>query len=315
MLAMKLAGPGRAITVDLPRPSVSAPGDAVLMVTTAAIGPWDIAAYEEGVTGMTPGAQFAGIVVETGAGVKSVSLDDLVACRIAPTSGHSPALFGRDLPGGHAEYVRVPDADRMLVKTTPAAEERTVLAGGAAALGIVAAEKVLALPDAQLVMAWGCDAAALTALAWLKRRSGGTVRTVAFDPSPTRSTAAKQHGAERLSADDLAGVHPDVVLVGQPARGPRLEELAQCLRAGATLIFTDPAAAGAHGMTLPAGVEAMVCEWPSLEQTRRAALAIQLKQIDLTSAVSHVMPLDQAADAYRQALESPRGTQTILLKP
>jgi threonine dehydrogenase-like Zn-dependent dehydrogenase len=254
-------------------------------------------------------------VVEAGSDVKSVGLDDLVICRIASMAGRSPALFGRDLPGGHAEYVRVPDADQMLVKTTPAAEERTVLAGGAAALGMAAADKALALPDAQLVMAWGCDAAALTALAWLKRRSGGTVRTVAFDLSATRSTAAKQHGAERLSAEDLAGIHPDVVLVGRPAQGPRPEELAPCLRAGATLIFTDPTAARAQEVTLPAGVEAMMCEWPSLEQARRAALAIQLKQIDLTAAVSHVVPLDQAAEAYQQAAEAPRGTQTILLKP
>ncbi|GIT59155.1 MAG: hypothetical protein Ct9H300mP19_11030 [Dehalococcoidia bacterium] len=48
-----------------------------------------------------------------------------------------PELFGSNtLPGGHAEYVRVPDADKSLVKIAASGEERAVLAGGTAGLGM-----------------------------------------------------------------------------------------------------------------------------------------------------------------------------------
>ena len=132
--------------VDSQRAQVILPTDAVLMVTTTAVSRWDVATARAGVTDTTPGAEFAGIVVEVGEGVATVNLDDLVVARcVVPTGqGGASVRFGSDaLDGGHAEYVRVPHADETLVKTTAASEERSVFAGGSAALGIAAAEAVI----------------------------------------------------------------------------------------------------------------------------------------------------------------------------
>ena len=55
--------------------------------------------------------------------------------------------------------------------------------------------------------------------------------------------------------------------------------------------------------------------WPTLEEARRAEMAIRLRQIDLTPLVSTVVPLDEAIEGYRLAIEEPPGTRSVLLKP
>jgi threonine dehydrogenase-like Zn-dependent dehydrogenase len=310
MLAVQITGPSQLTLVETARPELRGDGDAILMVTTSAIGPWDVSAYERGAKGVAPGAQFVGIVVQTGSSVKSVGIDDLVVCRVAPRPGDGPNW---PLCGGHAEYVWVPDADSRLIRTTAAAEERTVLAGGAVALGIAAAEEALTLTDNGPILAWGCDASALAALAWLNRKAAPRRTRFAYDHVTARSTVAKTYGAEMVSLHEIAELNPKVALFGFPPRGPAPRDLAAHLPDGATVISLDPAQ-DLHG-AFTAGINVITCDWPMLEQVKRATLAVQLREINLTPLVSHVKPLDEAEDAYRQAAEAPPGSQTLLLKP
>jgi threonine dehydrogenase-like Zn-dependent dehydrogenase len=309
MLAVKLnataSGTPAVELVELPRPEIQRPTDAILMVTTTAVGPWEIKRARETRDSMTPGAQFAGIVVEVGEAVTAVDIDDLVVA-ICTTS----ALFGTNpLPGGHAEYVRVPNADLTLLKTTPAAEERAVFAGGAASLGFAAANLALERVAEGSILVLGCDAAGLCVLAWIKHRRGKQPDVYAFDSNPARLAAGKSFGA-RVATEEAV----DVLDVKAVIAGCATTEMPAHLPPGAPLISTNPCENA--DLRAKYGADKVVeANWSALEQARRAEMAIRLRQVDLTSLVSTVVPLDEAAEGYRVALESPPGTRSVLLKP
>jgi threonine dehydrogenase-like Zn-dependent dehydrogenase len=294
-------GTGALVEIaEVPRPEIVAPTDAVLMVTTTAIGPWDIAAAARaGNAVSTPGTQFVGIVVEIGEAVTSVNIDDLVVARSVVPTGDNGTLqiFGSgNLDGGHAEYVRVPHADETLTRTTAASEERSVFAGGAAAQGIAAAEEALKLAADKPVLVIGCDAAGLTALAWLKHRRGKGNISLVLEPHAAKLAAGKAYGAAPVEAGDIASHAPAIVII---TAGMAIPELP----ARTAAISTEP---GSSEHALP---------WPTLEQVRRAEMAIRLRQVDLTPLVSTVLPLDEAAEAYRVAIDAPPGVRSVLLKP
>jgi threonine dehydrogenase-like Zn-dependent dehydrogenase len=293
-------GPGAPVKiVDSPRAQVIHPNDAVLMVTTTAISQWDVATARTGVANTTPGTEFAGIVVEVGEGVSTVNLDDLVVARCVVSTGKDGALvrFGSEaLDGGHAEYVRVPHADETLVKTTGASEERSVFAGGSAALGIAAAEAVIKSAGEGPVLVMGCDAAGLSALAWLKHRRGKTNVVFAADSHVAKLAAAKAYGASPVDAEEIASCKPAAVIAASGANP-------HSFASGIPIISIGPESSE-H--PLP---------WPTIEQVRRAEMAIRLRQIDLTPLVSTVLTLDQAAEAYLVAIDAPPGARSVLLKP
>lgn len=290
MLAARITAPYQISIDDIDRPVVEDSTDAILMVTTSSISHWDVACYQNGVEGAIPGAELAGIVVEIGPNVKTVDIDDLAVRKVTPD------ITGAAVMGGHAEYVRVRNADSVLVRTTAAAEERTVLAGGAVSMGIAAAEKALAIEGADSLLAWGCDAGALAAMAWMKRKAPASLRRYAFDHIPGRSTLASTFGAERIDYKDAKQLRPSVVLLGSPPKGPTVEEL-QSIGISETTVIS------------------LTTEWPTIERVKRSTLAIQLREIDLTPVVSHVMPLDEAEETFARVANVIPGTQTVLLKP
>lgn len=295
MLAVSINA-GRVELVEVPRPELQDPADAIVMVTTAAIGHWEIGQARDEGSARSPGAQFAGVVVETGETVSQVSIDDLV---VATCAGIAPdgrrVRFGTaNLPGGHAEYVRVPNADETLVRTTAAAEERTVFAGGEAALGVRASDRALEVAGDGLIVVSGCDAASLAAIASIRQHRGRAGEVQVTKASGACLAAAKSLGAKELAFENLDMDETAALITSMDAA-------VWISRAPAFPI--NPANSGESG------------EMPSLEETRRTEMAIRLQQLDLTPLVSTVLPLDDAAEAYRLAVEQPPGVRSVLLKP
>ena len=98
MQAVVFPGYGRAEIIDVPRPVLTDPGDALVLVTTAAIGPWDIDRFlTVDDSQIVPGGEFAGIVVGTGENVSTIEIDDLVANTVwcsGTNSNGDGSLFG-----------------------------------------------------------------------------------------------------------------------------------------------------------------------------------------------------------------------------
>ncbi len=306
---------GRVELIDLPRPVVEHPADAILLVTTSVIGPWEIdAARCQRAMEVVPGVQFAGTVVELGKAVTSVDIDDLVVARCAVQSDNVTVRFGSaELPGGQAEYVRVPEADSALVKTTAAAEERSVFAGGSAALGIAAAQQASEHTGDAPTLFLGCDATALSSLAWLRRNGDANRdRHLALDTHEARLAAAKSYGAKPVEVNDLGRTEIGAVVVGSTVETELVMRVADRLPGEKPWIVSNPDRRKSE-LAIASSIKRM--DWPTREQVKRTEMAIRLRQIDLTPLVSTVLPLDEAEEAYRIALDAPAGARSVLLKP
>lgn len=296
MLAISLSpgDPDHVKLVELPRPQLQQPTDAIVMVTTTVIGHWELDAVKNSASATTPGAQFAGVIVETGEAVSQLNIDDLVIATCAVTHDSRTEWFGDgSLAGGHAEYVRVPNADITLVKTTAAAEERSVFAGGEAALGVRAANEAVAMAVDAPIVVMGCDASALSAIAWVRHKRGRKAQIFAVENNPARLAAAKSLGATELEFDDFAEAGADVVVAGMSVQSVPQQ----------VPVFWTAGATGEDN------------KWPTHDEVRRAEMAVRLRQIDLTPLVSTVLPLDEAVEAYRVAVEMAPGVRSVLLKP
>ena len=324
MLAVAFPGRGRAEIIELPRPALRGPSDAIVLVTTAAIGPWDIDRFlSEGAsdTRVTPGGEFAGLVVETGEGVSMIEIDDLVVNTVQHIGPDGKTdLFGSDaLPGGHAEYVRVPDADTTLTRITASGEERAVLAGGTAGLGVgAAAMAVEAAPTGTYTVA-GCDPIGMTALIALKNSATGIRNgTFGIEGHPARRTLAAGLASKVFETVDGSTRHQtDVVIVGSVRDCPGFEAVAGSVKPGGNIVFAEPYGASrvlGSATALPEGVAVSAARWPSVDDARKIVTDLQIRRIDLTSIVSHVMPLDEVQDAYEAAAGPGPGVQKVLLK-
>ena len=324
MQAVVFPGRGRAEIIELPRPALQDPGDAIVLVTTAAIGPWDVDSFRgAGSTAhkTTPGGEFAGMVVETGGDVSLIELDDLVTNTVQHVgAGNGPELFGsKTLPGGHAEYVRVPDADTTLTKIAASGEERAVLAGGTAALGTGAAAMALAASPVGTYTVVGCDPIGLTALIALNNGTAGVKdRISAIEGHSARRTLAASYAEEVFaSAGGAADHRSDVVIVGALRDGPGIEVAMKSVKVGGNIIFVEPYGASRFvesGTFVPEGVTITSTDWPGVDDAKRIVTNLQIRRIDLTPVVSHVMPLDEVQDAYEAAAGPGPGVQKVLLK-
>ena len=323
MQALSFPSYARVEIIELPRPALLDAGDAIVLVTTAAIGPWDVERFlSVGGDSVVPGGEFTGIVVETGADVSTVELDDLVANTTyhAGSAGKSDLFGSTASPGGHAEYVRVPDADSTLTKISASGEERAVLAGGTVGLGVNAAAIALVnSPDASVAVV-GCDPIGMTALITLKNAGMGN-RLLAVEDHAARKTLASGYASETLTSSQIQSENPgikvDTVVVGSTREYPGFESVTELVKNSGSIIFSEPYGATRvteQGMVLPRGVAISAASWPTIEEAKKIVTAIQIRRLDLTPLVSHVIPFDEAQAAYEAAAEPGPGVQKVLLK-
>ena len=320
MQAISFPGYRRAEIIEIPRPALRDPGDAIVLVTTAAIGPWDVERFlSVGSERIIPGGEFAGLVVETGEDVTDVEIDDLVTNTVNHVSSNGQSgLFGsKTLPGGHAEYVRVPDANTTLTKIAESGEERAVLAGGTVGIGVNAAALALSLgmPSVTVV---GCDPIGMTALVAL-RNAGSIENLVAVEDHAARNTLASKFADHTFkSTDQLPGQLSDVVLVGSINEYAGFETVATLVKPGGSVLFSEkygPARVAESGIEFPEGVTISTAAWPTNQDAKKIVTAMQIRKLDLTPLVSHVIPFDEVPDAYEAAAGPGQGVQKVLLKP
>jgi len=151
MRAVVYKGPFEVAIEDVQKPSVQAPNDVVVRVTSTAICGSDLHMYE-GRTGAEPGIVFGhenlGVIEETGSGVTSLKQGDRVGmpfnvacgfCKncvdgftgfcLTVNPGFAGGAYGYvsmgPWTGGQAEYVRVPYADFNCLKLPPGTGNET----------------------------------------------------------------------------------------------------------------------------------------------------------------------------------------------
>ncbi|HEX2960181.1 MAG TPA: zinc-dependent alcohol dehydrogenase [Ignavibacteriales bacterium] len=240
MKAVVFHGSGDIRVEVVKDPEIKNSGDAIIKVTSTAICGSDLHLYDGYIPttekGDIFGHEFMGEVVEKGNDVKKLNVGDRVVvpfpiscgecyyCRQQQYSlcdnsnpnrkmaekvyGYSPAgiygyshLFG-GIPGGQAEYVRVPYADVGPIKVNNGfTDEQVLFLSDIFPTGYMAAENC-ALKGGETVAVWGCGPVGQMAIQSLFLLGAG--RVIAIDRVPYRLQMA-----ERLSKAEVINYDED----------------------------------------------------------------------------------------------------------
>lgn len=329
MRAVVYHGPGsvRVDEVDLPR--IQHPRDVIVRVTRSAVCGTDLHPYRGELPGFAPGTvlghEFAGTVHAAGPEVQfaigtRVFASDVVACGRCETCALGrhyqcpvATLFGSDdlvgapLPGGQAEFVRVPFADVVLAATPDdVTDEQALFVGDVLTTGLAAVHGAEVTPGDLVAVVGGGP---LGLLAGLCAVTAGAGRVVVADPTPARRGRAVDLGFIAVTPDQLdeavreggaRGADAVIEAVGSDAA------LACAVRAAAP--HATVCAVGVHhstAMPFPAGL-AFARELTvrfavgNPIRMREPVLAlIRTGRLDPSRIVTHRLPLAAAASAYQ----------------
>lgn len=152
MLAVTSHGPEDIRVEEVDKPKLEAPTDAIVRVTTSALCGTDMHIYHGKIpnvpAGWIVGHEFCGVVEDIGDAITEFEIGDRIVSSMYVACGRCPACVGGDhrrcskfqmfgmgvafgnLPGGQAEYVRVPLAD-MTLRAIPdeLSDESTIFTG------------------------------------------------------------------------------------------------------------------------------------------------------------------------------------------
>ncbi|HXY83869.1 MAG TPA: alcohol dehydrogenase catalytic domain-containing protein [Gaiellaceae bacterium] len=341
MRAVVLACVGDVQVEHVADARVEADTDAVVQVRATAICGADLFPFH-GMTpgfelGTTMGHEFAGVVVEAGPAVASFQVGDRVACTSTISDGtcaHCRAgrasqclgrsLFGYSgvyprLEGGQAEYVRVPHAERCLLRLPEEVDDESAIfladnlptGYGAVTRGGVA--------EGDTVVVVGCGPVGLMAILCADGLAG---TLLAVDGVPERRRLAEQLGARALAPDEAAdavsqatdGLGADVVI--EAAGSPGALDLALRLARGRGTVSVvgahfepdydlDNGLMFEHELTMRFTIgDCARDRWGLLE-------SIAAGTLDPAQIISHRMPLGDAAEAYR-LFDSREATKVVL---
>lgn len=219
---------------EMPDPVIQEPTDAVIKVTSTAICGSDLHLYEV----MTPfmekddilGHEPMGIVQEVGSKVKNVKAGDRVvipfniACGVCANCqkglttqcettqvkemNRGAAMFGYTklyghVPGGQAEYLRVPHADFMAKKVPMGPSDERFLYLSDVLPTAWQAVKYANVPENKTVAVFGLGP--IGEMATRVARHQGAERIIGIDLVPERLERAASHGVETIDIRDFEG--------------------------------------------------------------------------------------------------------------
>jgi len=373
-----------------PEPKLQTPGDIIVKITSTAICGSDLHLYDGMMPTMEegdiPGHEPMGEVVEVGAGIKKLKLGDRVVvpftiacgccrfCRMGLTSlcdvsnpnaelakkamGQSPsALFGYShmlggIPGGQAQYLRVPYGDVGPIKIPDElSDEQVLFLSDVFPTGYQAAENAQ-IQAGDTVAVWGCGPVGLFAIksAWMF----GASRVIAIDGVPERLEKArtwgkaeiidntKEHVQQRLM-DMTGGQGPDSCIdaVGTEAHGSGtldavidrakvavklgtdrphvLREVIMCCRKGGTISvpgvylgFLDKIPFGA---LMNKGLTVKTGQTHMHRYLHPLLEKIHAGEIDPSFVITHVVSLEEAPKMYKTFRDKEDGCIKVVLKP
>ncbi len=257
MKALTWHGQGDVRVDTHPDPEIQEPTDVVIKVTSTAICGSDLHLFDGFVPMMKEGDIIGhepmGIVEEVGSGVTRLKKGDRVVvpftiscghcwfCEQTMYSlcdttnpepenarkamGHSPAgIFGYShltggIPGGQAEYLRVPHADVGPIKVPDGlTDEQVLFLSDIFPTGYMGAENAEIEPG-DTVAVWGCGPVGQFAIqsAWMM----GAGRVIAIDREPERlRMAAENSKAETVNFDEIDGTLHEHLIDMTGGRGP-----------------------------------------------------------------------------------------------
>jgi len=341
MKAVVFQAPGRVSVEDRPEPVIEAPGDAIVRVTMTAVCGSDLLPY----TGRRPrqagagmGHEVCGVVTAVGEGVTRVKPGDRVVSPFSIACGgcfyckqgllsacETRQIYGLELPGAQAEYVRVPNADATLEAIPDGVPDEQAVFLADLLSGVYAGLQTAGIKAGTSVAVVGCGPTGLAAL--LLARTMGAGRVFALDHHAYRLDAASKLGATPISGSDAQaairnatdgrGVDIAVEAVG---KAEALSAAADLVRPWGTLLNLglgiEEEATFPIGRLAQRRVRFVPGYGPAVKNYMTPlARMMQRGVIDPTPLISHTLPLTEAPRAYELASKREDGALKILLRP
>jgi alcohol dehydrogenase len=343
MRAVVWTGPGQVSVEHVPDPVLIEDTDVVVAVRSAGVCGTDLHVTGGHAHGMRPGTvlghEFVGTVVSAGRAVRRVGVGTVVmsadytacgACWWCDRGEHWPCphrqffgtggVFGPELAGAQAEFVRVPFADTVLCPLPPAVPDRAaLLVGDNLATGWVACERGGVRPADVVAVIGGGPVGQLVSLC---AQTVGAAAVVVADPVAERREMAKANGALgadpaelRAVLDELTdGRGADVVVeaVGIPIG---LEAALNAVRRAGTVVsvgaHTEPSWALPLAATFARELTVRFTIGDAIRARRDLLPLLAAGVLDPTFVFSHELTLDQATEGYA-LLRERRATKVSL---
>ncbi len=284
---------------------------------------------------LVPGHEIGGEVVEVGAAVETVRPGDRVF--IAPKipcmqcdyckNGHFPVCphVKERLPGGFAEYIRVPAAlvqnGTYKLPDAISADQSTFIEPLAC---VVRAQNLSAVKKEQTVMIFGCGMSGLLHVK-LAKTKGADVAAV--DIRPERLDFAARAGADLIlnAAEDVPGRllakngrKADVILLCTSALSA-IEQAWACLEKGGRIVFFAVPAPG-KDVIVPINdfwmnevtiLTSYYCGPPDIVQAMKL---IESDRIQVDELITHRLPLNDISKGFELVMEA-RASIKVIIKP
>ncbi|HLF77363.1 MAG TPA: alcohol dehydrogenase catalytic domain-containing protein [Dehalococcoidia bacterium] len=341
MKAVVFHAPGQVAVEDRPEPGIESPGDAIVKVSLAPVCGSDLVAYrgrspgrrQPGITGH----EFVGTISAVGDDVRRLQVGQRVVSPFSVWCGgcfyckqgllsacERRAVFGLQLPGAQAEYVRVPNADAVLEALPDALSDDkaaflshilTGVYGGLRQAGVKAGDSIAVV---------GCGPTGLATI--LMARAMGAGLIFALDHHNYRLGVAESLGARALGEDAQAvllaatgnrGADIAVEAVGRVEALMRASDLTRPWGTLLSLSFGMEDDAGFPiGRLAQRRVRFLPAYGPAVKNYMAPVINMLSRGIiDPSPLVSHTLPLSDAPRAYELLHERTDGVLRIVLQP
>jgi threonine dehydrogenase-like Zn-dependent dehydrogenase len=273
----------------------------------------------------------------------SKRMEEVYGHRLAGIFGYSELLGGYD--GGQAEYLRVPYADLNCLKIPVGIPDEKVLFLSDIMCTGWHGNELGAVAPGQTVAIWGAGPVGQMAAMWAKFRGA---RVIIIDKLAYRlSLAASSLNCVTINSSEVSVVErmreicpggPDVAIECVGFRFPEsvvhkmerllraetdtpevLHECIMCLRKGGTLAIIGDYYMLANQFPIgPLMEKGIVVRGGQVHVQRYWKHLLQLvidQKVDPSFVISHIMPLEKAADAYKMFDKREQNAMKILLKP
>jgi len=333
---------------SVPDPKIQTPNDAIVKVRLAGICGSDLHVYhgrEKGLDARTVmGHEFVGELVELGKGVKKFQKGDSVFSPFTTNCGQcfycqkelpcrctAGQLFGwvqngAGLQGGQAEYVRVPLAGSTLLRIPEnVLPEEALLLGDVFSTGYFCADMADIKSDGTYVVV-GCGPVGIMAI--VSACELGAEKIFAIDAIPERLALAEKFGAiavdyQKADAGEMiraatAGRGADAALevVGNPSAAKMAINL---VRPGGIIavvgVHNEAHFAFSPNDAYDKNLTYKVGRCPARYYMEKLIPLVQKKKYDLSSIISHRLPLADGPRGYKIFAEKLEGCTKVVVKP
>lgn len=327
MLAYTYLSPHTFALQEKPRPTLKAPGDALVRVTMSSICSSDLhikhGSVSRAVPGITVGHEMVGVVEAVGDAVSKVRPGDRVAVNVETFCGHcffcqkgfvnnctdpdGGWALGCRIDGGQAEYVRVPYADQGLTRIPDeVSDAQALLVGDVLATGYWAA-RISEITEEDTVLIIGGGPVGICTLLCVMLKHPEKILLCEADESrrafirqhyPSVIVVSPDQAADRVKDESRHG-GADVVL--EVAGSSDTFRMAwECARPNAVVtvaalydedqVLPLPGMYGKNLIFKTGGVDGCDCE-EIMEWIRQG-------ELDTTPLITHTFPLSQIEEAY-----------------